>query len=129
MKERIQEIIHNERLTSTRFADLIGVQRSSISHVISGRNNPSLDFMQKVLQKFNYVNPEWLLFGTGEMIRKEFAANAKAKPEIAESEQQQEKSVHFEAIKTTPKMQDSGKRIHKIVVFYSDNTFDEYAPR
>lgn len=54
--------------TATQFAEEIGVQKSGISHILSGRNNPSLDFVQKILQRFPEVNMEWLVLGKGSMI-------------------------------------------------------------
>lgn len=71
MVERIKEIILKEGLTSGSFADLIGVQRSSMSHILNGRNNPSLDFIIKTLQHFPKLNPEWLLNGSGSMYKQE----------------------------------------------------------
>lgn len=67
MKDRLQILINSEQLSSSKFADRIGVQRSSISHILSGRNNPSMDFIQKVLKAFPHINSDWLLMGKGEM--------------------------------------------------------------
>lgn len=67
MKDRIIEFLRRENKTSSQFADEIGVQPSSVSHIISGRNNPSLDFVLKMLQRYRDINSEWLLFGTGSM--------------------------------------------------------------
>ncbi|MCW3787851.1 helix-turn-helix domain-containing protein [Plebeiibacterium sediminum] len=69
MKSRLQTLLTSEKITSSRFADIIGVNRSSISHILSGRNNPSLDILQKVLTKFPHINPDWLLLGQGNMLR------------------------------------------------------------
>ncbi len=69
MKERILKILSNEGLSATRFADIIGVQRSSISHIISGRNKPSFDFISKTLEKFPGINAEWLINGKGNMYK------------------------------------------------------------
>lgn len=69
MKTRIEKLIDKEQLTPSKLADLIGVQRSSISHILSGRNNPSLDFVQKILLQFKNLNSDWLLFGKGEMYK------------------------------------------------------------
>jgi transcriptional regulator with XRE-family HTH domain len=71
IKDRIAKIIKMEKVSSSKFADEIGVQRSNISHILSGRNNPSLDFIQKILTQFSNINPEWLLLGKGEMYKKE----------------------------------------------------------
>ncbi|MEN8203732.1 MAG: helix-turn-helix transcriptional regulator [Bacteroidota bacterium] len=67
MKERLIQVLDLEQLTPSKFADIIGVQRSSVSHVISGRNNPSFDFLQKTLRAFPGLNAEWLILGEGSM--------------------------------------------------------------
>lgn len=67
IKDRIIRIISSEGLTSAAFADIIGVQRSSISHIISGRNKPSLDFIQKILINYPKYKAEWLLIGEGDI--------------------------------------------------------------
>jgi len=67
MKERLMQLLDLEQLTPSKFADLIGVQRSSVSHVISGRNNPSFDFIQKTLRAFPGLHAEWLILGEGSM--------------------------------------------------------------
>jgi transcriptional regulator with XRE-family HTH domain len=69
MTDRISLLIQAKNLSAAQFADEIGVQRSSISHLMSGRNKPSLDLIQKTLQRFPEVSSEWLLFGKGEMVR------------------------------------------------------------
>jgi transcriptional regulator with XRE-family HTH domain len=69
MKERLQELLTHEHLTPVRFAELVEVQRSSVSHVLSGRNKPSLDFIGKILSAFPHVSPDWLILGTGEYKR------------------------------------------------------------
>ena len=67
MKERLIQLLDLEQLTPSKFADIIGVQRSSVSHVISGRNNPSFDFIQKTLTALPGLNAEWLIVGQGSM--------------------------------------------------------------
>ncbi len=67
MKERLVQLLDLEQLTPSKFADIIGVQRSSVSHVVSGRNNPSYDFLQKTLKAFPGLNAEWLILGKGTM--------------------------------------------------------------
>lgn len=69
MRERLQKFINSEQLSPTRFADEIGVQRSGISHILAGRNNPSFDVIQKILSRFRNLNAEWLLLGTGNMYK------------------------------------------------------------
>lgn len=69
MKNRIQKFLEVENINSSKFADEIGVQRSSISHILSGRNNPSLELIQKILARFDYLNAEWLITGKGDMFK------------------------------------------------------------
>jgi transcriptional regulator with XRE-family HTH domain len=67
MKERILQLLDLEKISPSKFADLIGVQRSSVSHVISGRNKPSFDFLQKTLKAFPGLKADWLMLGDGPM--------------------------------------------------------------
>ncbi len=69
MKDRIAKIIREEGMTAAKFAEEIGVQASGISHIISGRNNPSTDFLIKILDRFRGINAEWLLLGKGNMYK------------------------------------------------------------
>ena len=69
MIERILEILKIKNLSPAQFADLIGVQRSSISHLISGRNKPSLEFIQRILKTFPEINTEWMLSGKGSRVQ------------------------------------------------------------
>jgi len=67
IKDRLIRIISAEGLNSSAFADSIGVQRSSISHILSGRNKPSIDFLEKILSSYPNYNAEWLIMGTGDI--------------------------------------------------------------
>jgi transcriptional regulator with XRE-family HTH domain len=67
MKERLLQLLDLEQITPSKFADIIGVQRSSVSHVISGRNKPSYDFLHKTLKAFPGLNASWLMLGEGTM--------------------------------------------------------------
>jgi len=67
MTDRISLILRTKNINASQFADEIGVQRSSISHVLSGRNKPSLEFVQRILKRYPEINPDWLLFGKGAM--------------------------------------------------------------
>ena len=76
MVDRIILLLKTQDLTSSQFADEIGVQRSSISHILSGRNNASLEFVTKILKRFPDLNSDWLIFGKGAMYRESNAALA-----------------------------------------------------
>ena len=69
LNERISKVIAYSELSSSEFADEIDVQRSNISHITSGRNKPSLDFLIKIKERFPELQWEWLITGEGEMIK------------------------------------------------------------
>ncbi len=143
MKERIIEFLRSENKTSAQLAEEIGVQPSGISHILSGRNNPSLDFILKMLEKYPYLSTEWLLFGKGTMykdsmmqslfdeaslvssviesrrVESSFPANDGPKS-LSQAEQPSEN------VATIP---ESGSAIVRIVWFLADNSFVEYYPK
>lgn len=69
MKDRIQEILNSENLTRKSFAEMIKIQASAITHIINGRNKPSMDVVQNILTAFPKISPEWLIMGTGNMYK------------------------------------------------------------
>lgn len=69
MKNRIVKLMKAEHLSPSKFAETIGVQRSNISHIISGRNKPSLEFVQRILSIYKNISSDWLIFGKGNMYR------------------------------------------------------------
>lgn len=136
MIERIQKIIEIKGLSSSQFADEIQVQRSGVSHILSGRNKPSLDFILKVLSSYPDIDADWLLFGKGKMMSN---VNEKVKQNIDfEKPSQSKNQLEMEGsssvqkdeskIKKKENNEAKNKSIVKIVVFNSDNTFKEYFP-
>lgn len=71
INERFLKIMEHYNYSPSLFADEIGVIRSSVSHIVSGRNNPGVDLLQKVLKRFPEVSTDWLMMGIGEMLRQE----------------------------------------------------------
>ena len=67
MKDRIIQIMQKEEMTAAQFAERIGLSPSSLSHILNGRNNPSLDVVMKIHKACNYVNLSWLIYGEGKM--------------------------------------------------------------
>jgi len=67
MVERIRQLLHDKQLTPTQFADTIGIARPIVSHILSGRNKPSLEVVQKILAAFTDLSMPWLLNGSGPM--------------------------------------------------------------
>lgn len=104
---RLHEIIAYYNLSASAFADHIGVQRSSISHILSGRNKPSLDFVLKVTKRFPEVELYWLLNGKGTF------------PSISTSK-------HEEPVIKETLTSDESKDIERIIIFYRDGTFKNF---
>ncbi len=114
INDRVRLIIKANSLTSSEFADQIGVKRSNLSHVLSGRNKPGLEFLSKIIESFPNVNASWLL--TGIQHRGEFQ----------EEVEKVAKLIPRKA--STSKSAESDSEIEKIVVFYKDGTFSSHLP-
>jgi len=148
MKERIIQIMNQEGLNPSRFAEEIGIQRAAMSHITLGRNNPSMDVVIKILERFNYINPDWLIFGTGNMKREthqtylpkqsdlfanpsynsqeeknipEYRQEMKGKKTQATSKKSENEAVIRKETHT--------KEIVKIILFYTDNTYETFNPQ
>lgn len=146
MKERLLQLLDLEHLTPSKFADLIGVQRSSVSHILSDRNKPSFDFLQKTLKTFPGLNAEWLMLGEGPMYEQMGRESSDlfnqdlslpldgAPAEIPEtretedntpvesvSENTDNEELKKEALNKEPK-------VIKVILFYDDDTFHSFIP-
>jgi len=157
MKERINEFLQREHLSPAEFADRIGVQRSSVSHVLNGRNNPSASFIQKMIAAFPGLSTRWLLLGEGNMTEQSIRSGSdlfteptqpeaqqvnqepvQKRREIPENEPEQaqqppvvqsEAPISYASKKEVQDIWDDGPgEIERIVVFYSDKTFKAYKP-
>lgn len=134
MVDRILAVLNYFQMSPSRFAEEIGIQRSSISHLISGRNKPSLEFIQKILARFPEVDPAWLLTGNGEMLP---GGNpVKGLFGLSDKIQAPEEEKHENPVKPEPVRANVRKRqadtaenpVERIVYFYRDKTFREYYP-
>lgn len=132
MRERILKLLEAKSISAARLADLIEINRSSMSHITSGRNKPSLDVVQKILRHFPEINSEWLILGVGEMFGNK---NVSQEPNLFsniyttnnESDGYVQKSTNnlFPAKEPQKIITSPEKKIEKIVVFFSDKTFEE----
>lgn len=113
--ERLQKVIEYYGETASSFAEKIGVQRSSISHILSGRNKPSLEFVLKILTSFPEVELYWLLNGKGEFPASETSKEPNTIPVPP--------PVFEDKIETEIK---HNKTIERIVIFYSDGSFKNF---
>jgi transcriptional regulator with XRE-family HTH domain len=135
ISERIKYLMKLNNLTASAFADEIGVQRSSISHILSGRNKPSLDIVVKILTRFPNVSSDWLLLGKKNVtnvnnVEKE-TENTEIHNELTNVNQfKTDVNGSFESVEnkefTNVISKGEGKNIEKIVFFYTDGTFKIY---
>lgn len=147
MQDRLNKLIISEKLSPSKFAEIIGVQRSSISHMLSGRNKPSFDVIQLIIKKFPRINVDWLIMGTGDMYRKPVQTNlfdqVSQTPSVqsvisnslipdntntVEKASKVSESEKTSPISKAPENALNEKQVDRVLIFYSDKTFTEYKP-
>jgi len=144
IKNRVIEFLRNENITSAQFAQEIGVQPSGISHIISGRNKPSLDFILKMLTRYPSLSSEWLIFGKGSMFKtgsaEELFSLTESKPGqspglFSETRKinQEKTSDNTDDKPVSPVKKESAvnaetSETSRIVIFFRDGRFEEYFP-
>lgn len=144
--KRIQKIMNHYALSASGFADLMGVGRSSISHILSGRNKPSLDFVMKIVDAYAEVDLEWLLYGKGTFpiseTKEEKFPNT---PAISNPVNPPTPTINQDLFTTTSQIIDPDPKlnaniavseqtmdpseIEKIVIFYKNGTFKQYVSK
>jgi hypothetical protein len=137
---RIKELLSWSGGGPTGFADAIGLPRPVMSHILAGRNKPSLEVVQKILSQFSDVNPLWLLLGEGEMLKsldiKKTGTTPSAAPQpdafFDESQNGAEQSANslkpeIENTVTAPNaLASSNKKIKQVLLMYEDGTFESF---
>jgi transcriptional regulator with XRE-family HTH domain len=155
MNNRIKEIIASEHLSDGEFADLVGIKRSTLSHCLSGRNDVSKDIITKIHNAYPYISINWLMFGEGESgislknvstsnlfnsfeysntdsnVDSEYRNDLPLNTFLNQSQQTENQTPKLE-IKVeniSPEIEKivyKEKKIEKIMIFYSDNTFEVF---
>lgn len=157
INDRIKQVILKENLTASLFADKIGVLRSSLSHILAGRNKPGADFIEKLLHHMPYINANWLFTGMGEPYLEEvFRVQSKSVVQTEETVKESgaqldilqqlaemfpeeysmpEKAVKEEVSAPVPEtvmksveQAQKDRKLVKIIMVYSDSTFEELKP-
>ena len=140
MKDRIAHIIRAKNLTAAEFALRLGIQPSNISHLLSGRNNPSLDFVKKLKETFPEYNLDWIIFGSGPVTVSEPFVEPAPIGQIPAMEEQEKSEEHLSegSLFSQPEDVDvpvkqfvssTDSVLKQIVLVYSDNTFELISPR
>ena len=147
MKDRIKKIMDNEDLTASRFADRLEINRAVVSHILNGRNNPSLDVVTKILSEMDYINSDWLLSGEGSMYKDGFVPEEENERTLFDKEPINEgedtdvnkyakemgvkdgenltKSDVKQAVTPIPV---TNRKVRQIIIYYDDNTFETFGP-
>ncbi|WP_460977519.1 helix-turn-helix transcriptional regulator [Spirosoma knui] len=151
INDKIKQILIDKNLTPSYFADEIGVQRSSISHILSGRNRPSFDIIQKIIRRFPELGYEWIMEEEPQLTNQPTHMNRLAGHPAAErfntspasytapaptvrSQRNEIPPVapSHQEIQLTPQpvpvANTADKKIERILIFYTDGSFREYSP-
>lgn len=125
--ERLNKVMDYYELSAAQFSEKIDVQRSSISHILSGRNKPSLEFVLKILKVFPEVELYWLLNGVGNFPKVDEIIS-KPTPTLFSEEETKRKPSNTVSEKITPINYIENEEIDRIVIFYKNGTFKNYKP-
>ena len=149
MREKLLKLMKSEKLSSSRLAEILEIQPSSISHILSGRNKPSYDFLVKILRRFPTLNPDWLLLDAEQMYRSNEELDRRINDTNTQSSQttgSAEKMIVNSKNALNPKNENSqnstnrpieniaavaniatdGRTIERVIVLYTDKSFEAY---
>ncbi len=125
---RLNKILEYYDLSAASFADKIEVGRSSISHILSGRNKPSLDFVMKIVKSFPEVELYWLLNGKGSFPSSPTTTKSESSKDTPKPSSTELRNPHTEISNSNLPIPENGKgkQIQRIVIFYTDGSFDAF---
>ncbi|MDA9893452.1 helix-turn-helix domain-containing protein [Flavobacteriaceae bacterium] len=125
--ERLEFLMENNQLNATAFAEKIGVQRSSVSHILSKRNKPSLEFMLKIYEHFEEVNLEWLILGNQNipLPPPPKDTNETLEMDLIQEDQKKEIVQNVQAFDGVQK----NEEVSQIIQLYKDGSFRTYFPK
>ena len=149
MREKLLKLMKSEKLSSSRLAEILEIQPSSISHILSGRNKPSYDFLVKILRRFPTLNPDWLLLDAEQMYRsneeldrrindtntqssqttgsaEKMIVNSKSTLNPKNENSQNSTNRPIENIAAVANIATDGRTIERVIVLYTDKSFEAY---
>ena len=132
-RERLIEIMKSQELNSKQFSLELGVSAGTISNILGGRNKPSLEFLQNVANHFPFISPAWLFLGFGEKYIDGYVPDSSEKwhnlfSQVESSnkvETPSESRISNDTIDSVAVAPTSARTVQKVVIFYSDGTFEE----
>ena len=140
MQERFKQLLEEKNLTATRFAAMIKVNASAMSHILNGRSKPGFDVLDKIAQAFPDVNLNWLISGKGSLYNNRISTPAKeveipVQKNLFEEEEKrfpiEEKNTKAEeilrpAVSVASIPTAKGKKVKRIILFFEDGSFEDY---
>ena len=140
IKDRLAHIIRAKNLTATQFAEMMQIQPSNVSHLLSGRNKPSLDFLIKLKDVFPEYSFDWIILGKKPITISERQPIAKAEVDFTEIKQTVDNDYEkglFDFVgenylnnvleeKSDPIQSNSKKQVKQLIYVYEDHTFEIY---
>ena len=136
MTDRLTQFLTAEQLTPARLADIIGVNRAGISHILAGRNKPGYDFLERLIKHFPGVNIEWFITGRGKMYKEMVTQSLFPPPPEPRTETDSpllpEPPEQYAGIGVRDELQppeiagNNGKTVEQVIIFYTDKTFTAY---
>ena len=116
---RLIEIMDNHQLNAAAFAEKIGVQRSSVSHILSKRNKPSLDFILKIHNTFDEVTLDWLLLDKKE----------EPSPLLVKTKNDKSLMLNPDESSKIYHIENANENVIQIVQLYKDGSFRSFSPK
>ena len=144
MKDRIEHIMRAKNLKASDFAALLGIQPSGVSHILAGRNKPSLEFVKRIKEVFPEYNLDWIIFGTGPITTSEpfhVSPNPTQNPVPEDTipfDFETEADIEADSLSDSLPQSDpdhssrhdvTNNAVKSMVVLYEDGTFETYSPR
>jgi len=145
MNKRLQQFLAAENISQSQFAESINVARASVSHILSGRNKPSFDFIESVMLHYPSINPEWLITGKGKMYSSSTSSSSSYSGDLFDQPKEtppsteqnagntEQQTGEIESIASTYSAQRAvkelvsakNKSIIKVIIYYSDYSYTE----
>jgi transcriptional regulator with XRE-family HTH domain len=120
MNRRLQQFLEVEKLSPARLADSLGIQRSGISHLLSGRNKPSYEFINNFLTRYPQIDATWLITGKGKMYKDDFTPYSPDEIDFRPQKVDETQDISLET--------EDNRKAKRITVYYSDGSFQDFYP-
>lgn len=125
MNTRLKQFLSAENITQAQFADSINVVRASVSHVLSGRNNPSYEFIRSIMVQYPNLNIEWLMFGKGRMYKDNILFPEFEEEQLPEQYASEESPIETEATNSETQVTVSQRKVSKVIILFDDGSYQE----